>query len=431
MRTMLAVLALASVAGCALPDPHAPTAQIEWIGARSPDLRKVTAVVRVTPPARLKATFEAAAARTDDADFGNFLHAQASGGFGSGFLMVHRDDSGIAAFVVTNRHVVAEAEQAEIGFGDGTTYKDCDVVYASAKYDLAVLALPDAAVRALGFGLVPAGDDAQDRLGVVAAGYPGVGGHPSYQVTDGKVSNAKFSLPDVGFEGTFVQHTAPIDPGSSGGPLTDETGRLVGVNVMLMRKRASMFFAVPTSAVVETVRHAHSLLTRRRSTTWMSTELESACSAVAGELGSNTRSMPRLASFVGNAFVADRGLESYSLVSAIDGVGPVLRRTFFEDPFTALRASLLVRLTVRTNLAGGATGLCGRVNPGDAAAIADGRPVRLGLPTKDGSTIELRWRFEHGNWRIVDGDLALPRIASAPASEPAKPAVATKAKASK
>ena len=272
-RPLAAVLVLAGAsAACQIAPPmeaQAPgTAAGEWVvGGR--DLRKVTALVRVTPPERLKATMETVAARIDDPDVSEFLRAHASGGFGSGALMVHRDASGEAAFVVTNRHVIAGAEDAEITFADGTTYKDCEIVYASPRHDLAVVALPPAAARTLGGGLRPASAEPGERLPVVASGYPGVAGKPSYQVTDGKISNARFSMPEVGVRETVFQHTAAIDPGSSGGPLTSEAGELVGLNVSLIRGRNAMFFAVPAAAVADTVRHAHGLLTKRRSAAFM------------------------------------------------------------------------------------------------------------------------------------------------------------------
>lgn len=419
---LVSLLALTGCANQATPK-LASSAAGEWI-AGSTDLRKTTAIVRVSPPARLKAAFEEVAARSDDPDYADFLRMHAGGGFGSGFLMVHTSAEGTAAFVVTNRHVIAESEEAEVTFGDGTTYKGCEVVFSSPKYDLAVLALPESALRALGPGLRPSVRDATDRLSVVAAGYPGVSGRPSYQVTDGKVSNAKFSLPELGLEETYVQHTAPIDPGSSGGPLTDESGSLVGVNVMLIRKRSSMFFAVPASAVVETVRHAHSLVAKKRSAQWMSAELEKACTTLSAELGSTSKSAGRLASFVSNAVVAERGIESYGLLLRTS-VGPAVRQEFFQDPMAAMRRSVLIRLGVRSSIGGGATGTCAGIHPADATTIAEGKPVRLAIKTKDGGEMELIWTFEHGSWRVAGGDL-IEAAALAETDEPPRPATPAK-----
>lgn len=415
----LATACLAAV-GCAPPaSPKVATSaadtRSEWVSGPV-DLRKLTAIVRVTPPARLKATMEAMAARTDDADFGDFLRMHASGGFGSGFVVVHRGKSGARAFIVTNRHVVAGATEAEVSFADGTTYRACEIVFVSAKHDLAVVALPDSALQTFGYGLRPRDTDATDRLGIVASGYPGVGGAPSYQVTDGKVSNARFSMPDLGFDEPLVQHTAPIDPGSSGGPLTDESGRLVGVNVMLVRKRSSMFFAVPASAVTETVREAHDLTVQRKEAAWMKAELEKTCSTLSAELSSASASGTRLMPFVSNQLVAEQGLESYLFLTR-SREGAALRRVFFQEPVVALRASVMLRLAVRTQLGGGATGACAQVHPGDEGTIADGKRVRVAVKTQRGD-MELAWTFEQGKWRVVGGDLMDVRAAL---EEPASP----------
>lgn len=398
----LVAAAFASV-GCGhVPSPKAAaSATGEWASGPA-DLRRMTALVRVAPPARLKASFEQIAARSEDADFGGFLRAHAAGGFGSGFVMVHRMNGGDRAFVVTNRHVVAESTDAEVSFSDGTTYRNCEIVLVSQKYDLAVLALPESATKNVGHGLVPRDAATSERLSVVASGYPGVGGAPSYQVTDGKISNAQFSLPERGLEESFIQHTAAIDPGSSGGPLTDEAGRLVGVNVMMIRNRASMFFAVPAGAVTETVRIAHELASQRQSQTWMKGELEHACQSLSAELASASGSTKRVMSFMSNELVADEGLASYLFVTQTKAA-PSLRRVFFEDPVVALRASVMVRLAMRAELGGGVRG-CAAVNPSDERNLAKEKTVRLALTTPKGD-LELRWTFEQGTWRVVGGDL--------------------------
>lgn len=424
MRSHVAVAAsLFLLAGCSFQPPatvNAVASSPEW-GPGTTDVRRATALVRVSPPARLKAAFETTAARSDDPDFSDFLRMHAGGGFGSGFLVTHTSAEGTAAFVVTNRHVVAESTEAEVSFSDGTTYKSCDVIYASAKHDLAVLALPESALRALGAGLRPAAEDATDRLPIVATGYPGIGGKPSYQVTDGKVSNARFAMPELGLEGSFIQHTAAIDPGSSGGPLTNESGALVGVNTMLIRQRSSMFFAVPSSAVVDTVRYAHALDAHKRSAQWMTAELDKACTTLSSELAATTKSGERLTSFVSNVAVADRGLESFVQLARTP-IGADIRMHFYQDPMSAMRRSVLIRLGARSSAAGGANGSCASLSPGDAAAIAEGKPVRRAVMTNSGHAMELTWTFEHGAWRVANGEMI--EIAAEP--PPAKTAKTAK-----
>lgn len=403
-HAVLAAVVAALGSGCAgfvpQPAPAASAASGEWVTGPV-DLRKATALVRVTPPVRLKATLETLAARIADEDVGDFLRGAAGGGFGSGFLVVHRDASGTAAFVVTNRHVVAGSDEAEITFGDGTTYKACPVVLASTTDDVAVLALPDAAAKAYGAGLKLAEVAPTERLTVVATGYPGIGGRPSFQMTEGKISNARFSMPEVGLAEPLVQHTAAIDPGSSGGPLTNEKGEVVGVNVMLLRSRNAAFFAVPSSAVVDVVRRAHRLSVDRRSPTFLANELTSTCASLSAELSSPSAGIGKLAPFVSNQLVAVAGLESYDLVSR-SALGKSVTREFFHDPVAAMRVSVLFRLVAGTT-DGKHPVTCAAPNPSDLAAIDDGRIVRVPLHASYGDA-ELSWRFENGGWRIVGFD---------------------------
>jgi S1-C subfamily serine protease len=404
-RHLLTALALTTLAtsGCAIPSsPRAASIDSEWVSSPL-DLRKVTAVVRTAPPAKLRSQMERVAQSSDDPDLRDFLLANASGGFGSGFLVVHRSSAGEAAFIVTNRHVVAGSDEAEIEFADGTTYKSCQIVFVNPKSDLAVVALPDSALRTFGGGLRPTTSEVHERLTVVATGYPGVDHKPSFQMTEGKISNARFNQPDIISEAVF-QHTAPIDPGSSGGPLTNEAGELVGVNVALIRGRSSMFFAVPAAAVTESVRTAHDLQQRRASAQWMTAELSSACNTLAAELASQQADWSRVDSFVSNELVSDEGMASFAFMSTRPRIGALIREGFFHSPIGGMRESLLFRVKIRAEVGGGATGHCGAVNPSDVATIASDKPVRLALLTKEGE-MELRWKFAQGSWRVVGGDL--------------------------
>lgn len=396
------VVTTLATAGCAFQAPRAAATDSEWVSAPL-DLRKVTAIVRAAPPAKLRSQMEGMAQGSNDPDLRDFLVGSASGGFGSGFLVVHKSSAGEAAFIVTNRHVVAGSDEAEIEFADGTTYKSCPIVFVNPKSDLAVVALPESARRTFGGGLRPTTSEVHERLTVVATGYPGVDHKPSFQMTEGKISNARFNQPDIINEAVF-QHTAPIDPGSSGGPLTNEAGELVGVNVALIRGRSSMFFAVPAASVTESVRTAHDLQQRRSSAQWMTAELTNACSTLAAELASQQADWSRVDSFVSNELVSDEGLSSFAFMASRPRVGTIIREAFFHSPIGAMRESLLLRVKIRAEVGGGATGHCGAVNPSDVATITSDKPVRLALSTKEGE-MELRWKFDQGAWRVVGGDL--------------------------
>jgi S1-C subfamily serine protease len=192
--------------------------------------RQVTVLVRPKWPERY------AGASTD------------TGVFGSGVLVRWRTPSGkTETRVVSNAHVLDGAEEAEIFDADGDKPWKARVVRISDDDDLAVLQIDDPAHsprRGLALRLTPAKDDEA----VVAAGFPGLNAQPSFQLSRGTISNATFRL-GAGAFGAYVQHTAAIDPGNSGGPLLDGEGRLLGINTIKVTGRESVGFAIPAARV--------------------------------------------------------------------------------------------------------------------------------------------------------------------------------------
>ncbi len=186
--------------------------------------------------------------------------------FGSGFVVRWRDASGqVEARIVTNNHVMNGAFEAEITPGDPRLAKPADagsdrtatwsatLVQSNPHDDVAVLRLDADAqpVFAEGFALRLA--PAREEESVAAAGFPGIGARPSFQVTKGTVSNARFSTnsSEANALDVYVQHTAAIDPGNSGGPLLDARGRLLGMNTFKLVGRENVGLAIPTWRIQE------------------------------------------------------------------------------------------------------------------------------------------------------------------------------------
>ncbi len=141
------------------------------------------------------------------------------GGFGSGFL--YKADNG-KLYIITNKHVVKDAKSVQLTFkADGTdkTISNCNVIAKSDSTDIAVVEFPASETS-----YVPLSFDTErvvDGTSVWSAGFPGLGDEPAWQLGNGIVSNDYF----VNMELTdsvhiaVIQHTAQVDPGSSGGPL--------------------------------------------------------------------------------------------------------------------------------------------------------------------------------------------------------------------
>lgn len=142
--------------------------------------------------------------------------------------------------IVTSAHVVQDAELLRLRTSEGDVWP-ARVVGLDTASDLALLSVRGQGWRP-GTGLVLAPDD------VLAVGDPVTAiGHPlglEGTVTRGIVSALERSLPLADRIG-FIQTDAVLQPGSSGGPLLDGRGRVVGVNAAVARHMQGIGFAVP------------------------------------------------------------------------------------------------------------------------------------------------------------------------------------------
>ena len=160
------------------------------------------------------------------------------GGLGSGVIV--RPDG----YVLTNHHVVDEAEKVRVELTDGRTF-DAKVVGSDAPSDLAVLKIEGSNLQT-----VPLGDSDAVRVGDVALaiGNPlGVG----QTVTMGIISakGRATGLGDGSFE-DFIQTDAPINQGNSGGALVSTTGQLIGINSQILTPSGGNIgigFAIPAN----------------------------------------------------------------------------------------------------------------------------------------------------------------------------------------
>ncbi|HLO19632.1 MAG TPA: trypsin-like peptidase domain-containing protein [Sphingomicrobium sp.] len=139
---------------------------------------------------------------------------------GSGVIV-----DGKRGLVITNFHVVRDAEQVEVGLKDGRKLP-ADPVVLAPELDIAVLRIDAKDLPTLALG-----DSGKLEVGdyVVAIGNPfGLG----QTVTSGIISATDRPL-GHGDSRRFLQTDAPINPGNSGGPLIDLNGEVIGINSAL------------------------------------------------------------------------------------------------------------------------------------------------------------------------------------------------------
>ena len=232
---------------------------------------------------------------------------QRGSSLGSGFVI---DSSGI---VVTNNHVIADANDITVVFNNGTELK-AELVGKDPKIDVAVLRVkPKDPLKAVKFG-----DSAKARVGdwVMAIGNPfGFGGSVSAGIVSAKDRNIRSGPYD-----SFIQTDAAINKGNSGGPLFDMNGDVIGVNTAIVSPSGGSIgigFAVPSAMVQPIVDQLLKYGETRRG--WLGVAIQDVDDAMAESLGLGK---PRGA-FVSN--VDDKGpaktagLEREDVILKFDG----------------------------------------------------------------------------------------------------------------
>lgn len=148
-------------------------------------------------------------------------------------------------YILTNDHVVRNAKTLKIGLTDGTRLSAA-LVGKDPATDLAV-------IRAGASYLPPATLGSSDRLRVgqlaIAMGNPF--GFQS-TVSTGVVSALGRALrsTDGRLIENIIQHTAPLNPGNSGGPLVDSGGKVVGINTAIIAMAQGIGFAIPANTAM-------------------------------------------------------------------------------------------------------------------------------------------------------------------------------------
>ncbi|HET9902157.1 MAG TPA: DegQ family serine endoprotease [Xanthobacteraceae bacterium] len=192
---------------------------------------------------------------------------------GSGFVI---DSSG---YVVTNNHVIADADEISVVFNDGTKLK-AEIVGRDQKTDIALLKVsPEKPLKAVQFG-----DSDKLRLGewVIAIGNPfGLGG----TVTAGIVSARDRDINSGPYD-NYIQTDAAINRGNSGGPLFNLDGDVVGINTAIISPSGGSIgigFAVPSKTAIPVIEQLRQFGETRRG--WLGVRIQQVTDDIAESLG--------------------------------------------------------------------------------------------------------------------------------------------------
>ncbi|AXK83615.1 Do family serine endopeptidase [Pseudolabrys taiwanensis] len=226
---------------------------------------------------------------------------------GSGFII---DSSGL---VVTNNHVIADADEVNVILNDGTTLK-AEIVGRDTKTDLALLRVKsEKPLKAVKFG-----DSDKLRLGewVIAIGNPfSLGG----TVTAGIVSARNRDINSGPYD-NYIQTDAAINRGNSGGPLFNLNGDVIGVNTAIISPSGGSIgigFAVPSKTVVAVIDQLREFGETRRG--WLGVRIQQVTDEIAESLSIKPARGALIAGIDEKGPAKPAGIEPGDVVVKFDG----------------------------------------------------------------------------------------------------------------
>lgn len=226
---------------------------------------------------------------------------------GSGFFI------SAEGYIVTNNHVVANADEITIGLSDGTEY-DARIIGLDEQTDLALLKV-DADVD---FPFVSFEDEPNYRVGdwVIAVGNPfGLGG----TATAGIISAIGRPIGNSTYN-DFIQVDAPINRGNSGGPTFDLAGNVIGVNSQIFSPtggNVGIGFAIPSDVASRIV---DQLMTDGRvARGWLGVSIQNVTDDIAEAMGLDEASGAFVSSITAGGPAAEAGFEREDVIIEVDG----------------------------------------------------------------------------------------------------------------
>lgn len=183
----------------------------------------------------------------------SFFGSQVTEGAGTGIIL------SADGYVITNKHVVADSEEVTVVTSDGTVHNDVRIVGVDPLNDLAYLKikgvkdlrpanLGDSSSVRIGQNVVAIGNSLGEFQNTVTSGIISGTGRP-IAASSGR-DNATFeSLTDL------IQTDAAINQGNSGGPLTNLSGQVIGINTAVAENAQSIGFAIPINSAKGTIKN--------------------------------------------------------------------------------------------------------------------------------------------------------------------------------
>jgi serine protease Do len=227
---------------------------------------------------------------------------------GSGFIIDAQK-----GYVVTNYHVIKDADQVRITLHDDTTL-DAEIVGRDEKTDLAVLKVkPTKPLHAVSFG-----DSDKLRVGdwILAIGNPfGLGG----TVTAGIISARQRDIQSGPYD-DYIQTDASINRGNSGGPMFDLDGNVIGINTAIFSPTGGSVgigFAIPSSLAKPVIAQLIEYGKTRRG--WLGVRIQNVTEEIGESLGLPETTGALIASVTATGPAEKAGLQAGDIILEFDG----------------------------------------------------------------------------------------------------------------
>lgn len=228
---------------------------------------------------------------------------------GSGFVV-----DGKEGLVVTNNHVIADADEIIVNFNDGRKLKVEKVIGRDPKTDLALLKVsPKTTLPEVKFG-----SSEKIKVGdwVMAIGNPfGLGGSVSVGIISAKQRDI-----NTGPYDDFLQTDAAINKGNSGGPLFNMDGDVIGVNTAIISPTGGSIgigFSVPSDVAANVVDQLRQFGETRRG--WLGVKIQSVSEDIAETLGLPPKKGALISAVTPGSPAATGGVEPGDVIVKFDG----------------------------------------------------------------------------------------------------------------
>lgn len=236
---------------------------------------------------------------------------QPSVGTGSGVII---DEGG---YIVTNNHVIADADDIEVSLHDNRTYK-ASVIGTDPTTDLAVIKIDESGLTKL-----PLLDSDEVKVGewVLAVGNPfSLNSTVTAGIVSAKGRSINILREQFAIE-SFIQTDAAINPGNSGGALVDLSGGLVGINTAIATRTGAYNgygFAVPSNIVRKVVEDLLEFGTVQRGV--LGIVIRSVDGNFAKEKGLDLTNGVYVDSLLANSAAGEAGIQAGDVIIEINGI---------------------------------------------------------------------------------------------------------------